>query len=153
MNSNSYEVKKTLEIGFIRSWLRHAQRIRRRQRLWRDRPGFSPVSCCLSHDVSKSPRFLSNFPAYLTQRVRYAGKTSTSSAGITSRRDTLQLVADPVGVCGTAWRVHSSFFPFLSFLLQKKRKKQKKHRPLVGVLPPSLGQLTIINGQDHSMQK
>jgi hypothetical protein len=76
----------------------------------RDRPGFSPVSCCLSHDVSKSPRFLLNFPAYLAQRARYAGKTSTLSASIASRRDTLQLVADSVGLCGAAGRVHSGFF-------------------------------------------
>jgi hypothetical protein len=79
MNSNSHKVKKTLESDLSGP----------------RKPGFSPVSCCLSHDVSKSPRFLLNFPGRangsdLAQRARYAGKTSTSSASITSRRDTLQ---------------------------------------------------------------
>jgi hypothetical protein len=45
MNSNSYEVKKTLESDLSGP----------------RKPGFSPVSCCLSHDVSKSPRFLLDF--------------------------------------------------------------------------------------------
>jgi hypothetical protein len=85
MNSNSYEVKKTLESDLSGP----------------RKPGFSPVSCCLSHDVSKSPRFLLDFPGRangsdLAQRARYAGKTSTSSASITSRRDTLQLAAGRV---------------------------------------------------------